>query len=61
MFGRSRFHAGVVIAPTDLGRSLPRLEFLKAIWPEVEAANNYAPTHSRIFPEVIISQHHRSL
>ncbi|KAJ6468640.1 hypothetical protein C8R47DRAFT_1151234 [Mycena vitilis] len=52
MFGRERPHAGVIIAPTD---DVEESESLRdAIWPTVERANNFAPSHSRIFKEMII-------
>ncbi|KAJ7642621.1 hypothetical protein DFH06DRAFT_1214012 [Mycena polygramma] len=52
MFGRERPHAGVIIAPSD---DVQEWESLRdAIWPTVEQANKFAPSHSRIFKEMII-------
>ncbi|KAJ7242075.1 hypothetical protein C8J57DRAFT_1368382 [Mycena rebaudengoi] len=43
MFGRGKFHAG------------PEwLDFRRQIWPTVEESNRFAPTHSRIFKEMIL-------
>ncbi|THH09834.1 hypothetical protein EW145_g1728 [Phellinidium pouzarii] len=59
MFGRGRFQNGVIIEPAtpfdpteDGGRRLA--EFRNDIWPYIEQANAFAPTHSRIFKEMII-------
>ncbi|KAJ7667223.1 hypothetical protein B0H17DRAFT_990381 [Mycena rosella] len=57
MFGRSKFHAGVIlfpaepIDPTDIQRVI---EFRRKVWPTVEEANRFAPTHSRIFKEMML-------
>lgn len=57
MFGRGRFHAGVVIEPTpewsvDPNDKVAVAEFRNKIWPTVEEMNKFAPQHSRIFKEV---------
>ncbi|TFK32327.1 acetyl-CoA synthetase-like protein [Crucibulum laeve] len=57
MFGRGRFQNGVLVQPEqpfdpqDEGKLA---DFRNVIWPSVEEANNYAPSHSRIFKEMII-------
>ncbi|KAI5123110.1 hypothetical protein M0805_001466 [Coniferiporia weirii] len=59
MFGRGRFQNGVIIEPAtpfdpaeDGGRRLEK--FRNEIWSYIEQANAFAPTHSRIFKEMII-------
>ncbi|KAJ6600353.1 hypothetical protein DFH09DRAFT_1020958 [Mycena vulgaris] len=57
MFGRSKFNAGVLIFPTV--RFSPTetervVEFRRTIWPAIREANQYAPSHSRIFKEMIV-------
>ncbi|KAJ7052953.1 hypothetical protein C8F01DRAFT_562559 [Mycena amicta] len=57
MFGQGRFHAGVIIFPNeaiDPGEEDRVVEFRRRIWPTVEKANQVAPTHSRIFKEMIL-------
>ncbi|KAJ6459713.1 hypothetical protein C8R47DRAFT_1028048 [Mycena vitilis] len=57
MFGRSMFHAGVIVFPTepfDPTDSQRVIEFRRKIWPTAEDANRFAPTHSRIFKEMIL-------
>ncbi|KAJ8080312.1 putative NRPS-like protein biosynthetic cluster [Marasmius tenuissimus] len=59
MFGRGRFHAGIIVAPTpEQGFSPGALDMVAAfrneIWPSIEKANEYAPQHSRIFKEMIV-------
>ncbi|EJC99569.1 acetyl-CoA synthetase-like protein [Fomitiporia mediterranea MF3/22] len=59
MFGRGRFQNGVILEPKmpfsvkgeDGGKLLE--QFRNDIWPYVEKANAFAPTHSRIFKEVL--------
>ncbi|KAJ6600965.1 hypothetical protein DFH09DRAFT_969448 [Mycena vulgaris] len=52
MFGRERPHAGVIITPSE---DVVDLEsFRDAIWSTVEQANNFAPSHSRIFKDMIV-------
>ncbi|KAF9459676.1 hypothetical protein BDZ94DRAFT_1284298 [Collybia nuda] len=57
MFGRGKFHAGALVVPdqpfepSDLTHLA---EYRNAIWPTIEQANNFAPSHSRIFKEMII-------
>jgi hypothetical protein len=74
MFGRGRFNAGVIVAPTQGAAFDPTdlrklAEFRNLIWyidfhavrfsltrsltrTSVQEANDFAPTHSRIFKEV---------
>lgn len=57
MFGRARFHAGVLVDPKPELRFDPTdeeklAEFRNKIWPTVVRMNAYAPKHSRIFKEV---------
>ncbi|KAJ6598643.1 hypothetical protein B0H10DRAFT_2085224 [Mycena sp. CBHHK59/15] len=57
MFGRAKFHAGVLIFPAepfDLADKGQLIEFRREIWPTVEECNRFAPTHSRIFKEMIL-------
>jgi hypothetical protein len=57
MFGRGRFHNGVIIEPKhpfDPKDEAKLAEFMDSIWPTMEEVNNYAPAHSRIFREMII-------
>ncbi|KAK0463111.1 uncharacterized protein EV420DRAFT_1618923 [Desarmillaria tabescens] len=59
MFGRGRFHAGVIITPAPEEQVSPNDEnwlsrYRNAIWPTVEKANQLAPQHSRIFKEMIL-------
>ncbi|KAF8209695.1 hypothetical protein K438DRAFT_1810225 [Mycena galopus ATCC 62051] len=52
LFGRERPHAGVIIAPS---RDVLDVEaFRNAIWPTVEQANAIAPSHSRLFKDMIV-------
>ncbi|KAK1216894.1 hypothetical protein PQX77_020470 [Marasmius sp. AFHP31] len=59
MFGRGRFHAGIVVTPTP-EKAFPPSDiekvaaFRSEIWPSIEKANEYAPQHSRIFKEMIL-------
>ncbi|KAK7050236.1 acetyl-CoA synthetase-like protein [Favolaschia claudopus] len=57
MFGRSQFHAGVLLFPTepfDPADDKRVIEFRREIWPTIVEANRYAPQHSRIFKEMIL-------
>ncbi|TFY78273.1 hypothetical protein EWM64_g5737 [Hericium alpestre] len=57
MFGRGRFQNGVIIQPKDEfdpNDTEELAEFRKVIWPTIERVNEYAPSHSRIFKEMII-------
>ncbi|EJC99755.1 acetyl-CoA synthetase-like protein [Fomitiporia mediterranea MF3/22] len=59
MFGRGRFQCGVLIQPKKdyLVNHLSTSEleeFRNAIWPTAEKVNAFAPTHSRLFKEMII-------
>ncbi|PBK92571.1 hypothetical protein ARMGADRAFT_1080627 [Armillaria gallica] len=59
MFGRGRFHAGVIVTPVTEEPVLPNDEnwlsrYRNAIWPTVTKANQFSPQHSRIFKEMIL-------
>ncbi|KAF4573440.1 putative PKS/NRPS-like protein biosynthetic cluster [Pleurotus pulmonarius] len=57
MFGRGRFQNGVLIQPTkefDPSDEESLADFRNKIWPSVEKLNEFAPTHSRLFKEMII-------
>ncbi|KAJ7103042.1 hypothetical protein B0H15DRAFT_810726 [Mycena belliarum] len=57
MFGRGNFHAGVILFPAepfDPADTERVIQFRRSIWPVVEEANQFAPTHSRIFKEMIL-------
>ncbi|RPD70255.1 acetyl-CoA synthetase-like protein [Lentinus tigrinus ALCF2SS1-7] len=56
MFGRGRFQNGVIIQPKepfDPADEVKLEEFRHKIWPAIESANKFAPSHSRIFKEMI--------
>ncbi|KAI0685536.1 acetyl-CoA synthetase-like protein [Cerioporus squamosus] len=56
MFGRGRFQNGVIIQPKepfDPADEAKLEAFRNQIWPAVERANKFAPSHSRIFKEMI--------
>ncbi|TFY80795.1 hypothetical protein EWM64_g3219 [Hericium alpestre] len=62
MFGRGKLQNGVLIQPEEDYEFDPadvtKLEkFRNAIWPDVEKANEFAPSHSRLFKEMIITTH----
>ncbi|KAJ6521257.1 hypothetical protein DFH09DRAFT_871257, partial [Mycena vulgaris] len=57
MFGRGKFNAGILIFPTEPCPAADTegvIEFRREIWPAVQEANQFAPTHSRIFKEMIV-------
>ncbi|KAF8066748.1 hypothetical protein FPV67DRAFT_1496289 [Lyophyllum atratum] len=59
IFGRGRFQAGVLVEPIEQcafdPSDLQRLAaFRNLIWTSVEEANKFAPSHSRIFKEMIL-------
>ncbi|KAF8873111.1 acetyl-CoA synthetase-like protein [Infundibulicybe gibba] len=59
VFGRGRFHNGVIVLPMEGCSIDPRdskalLQFRDKIWPRVEEYNSAAPAHSRIFKEMIL-------
>ncbi|KAJ7575926.1 hypothetical protein C8J56DRAFT_1032190 [Mycena floridula] len=59
MFGRGRFHAGVIVAPSPEHAFNPtdiiHLEtYRNLIWNTVEQANMASPAYSRIFKEMIL-------
>ncbi|KAJ6538456.1 hypothetical protein DFH09DRAFT_1368847 [Mycena vulgaris] len=51
MFGRERPHAGVIITPSE---DVDLESFRDAIWSTVKQANNFAPSHSRMFKDMIV-------
>ncbi|KAI9058660.1 acetyl-CoA synthetase-like protein [Trametes sanguinea] len=57
MFGRGRFQNGVLIQPEepfDPSDDAKLEDFRNKIWPSIEKMNAYAPSHSRIFKEMIM-------
>ncbi|KAJ6576444.1 hypothetical protein DFH09DRAFT_1149378 [Mycena vulgaris] len=57
MFGRSQFNAGVLLFPAqpfNPAEGERVVEFRREIWPAIQEANEYAPSHSRIFKEMIV-------
>ncbi|TFK37074.1 hypothetical protein BDQ12DRAFT_221196 [Crucibulum laeve] len=59
LFGRGRFHAGVLIQPTPENEIDPTdtvclARYRNDIWPLVEQANERSPSHSRLFKEMIL-------
>ncbi|KAI0633130.1 acetyl-CoA synthetase-like protein [Trametes polyzona] len=57
MFGRGRFQNGVLIEPKepfDPSDEAKLEEFRHKIWPTIEKLNAYAPSHSRVFKEMIL-------
>ncbi|KAI0067832.1 acetyl-CoA synthetase-like protein [Artomyces pyxidatus] len=59
MFGRGRFQNGVLIEPKheftfDPEDEQQLADFRNNIWPTVEKLNLFAPTHSRLFKEMIL-------
>ncbi|KAI0313071.1 acetyl-CoA synthetase-like protein [Amylostereum chailletii] len=57
MFGRGRFQNGVIVQPKVPFN--PRdedklVQFRNAIWPTVLKLNDFSPTHSRLFKEMIL-------
>ncbi|PBK89816.1 acetyl-CoA synthetase-like protein [Armillaria gallica] len=59
MFGRGKFHAGVLIDPKpefkiDPSDTKQLTHFRNQIWPTIEKMNKFAPKHSRIFKEMIL-------
>nr|UXY92114.1 ATP/NADPH-dependent carboxylic acid reductase [Trametes cinnabarina] len=60
MFGRGRFQNGVLIEPKepfDPSDEARLEEFRNKIWPSIEKMNAYAPSHSRVFKEMIMVTH----
>ncbi|KAH9935954.1 acetyl-CoA synthetase-like protein [Epithele typhae] len=57
IFGRGRVQNGVIVQPTkpfDPADDATLETFRNTIWPSVERANTFAPSHSRLFKEMII-------
>ncbi|KAF8889040.1 acetyl-CoA synthetase-like protein [Infundibulicybe gibba] len=62
IFGRSRFQIGALIHPTpdasfDPTNEAQLVEFRNSLWPYVEEMNQVAPSHSRLFKEMILVTH----
>ncbi|KAF7761593.1 hypothetical protein Agabi119p4_9585 [Agaricus bisporus var. burnettii] len=58
MFGRGRFQNGVLLQPVepfDPADEMKLAAFRNLIWPTVVKVNEFAPAHSRIFKEMIIT------
>ncbi|KAI9058630.1 acetyl-CoA synthetase-like protein [Trametes sanguinea] len=56
IFGQGRVQNGVIIQPKepfDPSDEKKLEEFRNKIWPTIERVNNFAPSHSRIFKEMI--------
>ncbi|KAJ5805816.1 acetyl-CoA synthetase-like protein [Penicillium pulvis] len=58
-FGRGRFYNGILVQPSsgqeiDVTDDADVAKYRNAIWPSVSQANDIAPTHSRIFKEMIL-------
>ncbi|KAF8315479.1 acetyl-CoA synthetase-like protein [Cantharellus anzutake] len=59
MFGRGKPHNGVIITPAphlslDISDKGKVAAYIDSIWASVQLANEYAPSHSRLFREMII-------
>ncbi|RDX49617.1 acetyl-CoA synthetase-like protein [Lentinus brumalis] len=57
MFGRGRFQNGILIQPKELfdpSDEAKLEEYRNKIWPSIEKMNAYAPSHSRVFKEMIM-------
>ena len=54
VFGFQRTVPGVIIFRSERAADMPDDEFMEAIWPSVEAANNRAESFSRIPKELVI-------
>lgn len=59
VFGIARPHVGALILPTDKGAELlaqpdGQAKLFNAIWPTIEKANEEAPSHGKLLPEMLI-------
>lgn len=59
IFGIARPHIGALILPTEkgadlLGQTDGDARFFNAIWPTIEKANEEAPSHGKLLPEMLI-------
>lgn len=54
IFGAGKPHIGAIILPTEAGAELSHGELFKRIAPVIEKANEEAPTHSQLMPEMLI-------
>ncbi|KAK5636711.1 hypothetical protein RRF57_012423 [Xylaria bambusicola] len=55
VFGEGKSYPGALIFRADVAAHMSDEEFLKAVWPAVEAANSRAETFSRIPKELIVA------
>jgi hypothetical protein len=57
MFGKGIQGSGIIIepaVPVALDSPEACMKFIDGVWPSIEQANRSAPTHSRIFKELVI-------
>ncbi|KAI0758786.1 acetyl-CoA synthetase-like protein [Fomes fomentarius] len=57
MFGRGRLQNGILIQPKDTfdpSDEVALEAYRNTIWPSIERMNTYAPSHSRVFKEMIM-------
>ncbi|KAF8576738.1 acetyl-CoA synthetase-like protein [Ramaria rubella] len=64
MFGRGREQNGILLQPAagreiDPNDEVALSQYRDDVWPTVEAANTFAPAHSRVFKEMILVTHPR--
>ncbi|KAF8578531.1 acetyl-CoA synthetase-like protein [Ramaria rubella] len=62
MFGRGRDQNGILLQPAkgheiDPGNEVTLAQFRNDVWSSVEAANAFAPSHSRLFKEMVLVTH----
>ena len=56
-FGKSKPHNGILVEPlhsVDVKDDKAVAQFRRSIWPFVEEANDFAPSHSRVLMEMIV-------
>ncbi|KAL1746963.1 hypothetical protein HDZ31DRAFT_32891 [Schizophyllum fasciatum] len=53
VFGAGRPQTGCLVLPSELAKDMLRNELMEKIWPVIEMANEAAPTHSRLLPEMV--------
>lgn len=55
VFGDGRPQVGALLLPSDTAAELSKdkAAYIKAVWPVIAEANEKAPSHSRILPEMI--------
>lgn len=54
MFGAGRPHIGALILPTELAKGMTPAQLFPLIWPTIQLANQAAPSHSQLLPEMLI-------